>query len=564
MTINPKLAVSALALAVSQAVLAGTEPYFNPLTQSAAVASPNHVNELNSPWQTPAGVTQWNLTSLSEVEADSFQSIQRADFDGFGNPAGTSASMFDMLAYGPYGRYIFIPHESPVGAGLTRYDRHTDTAELLFAGDQNGDRSDVNGASFDFDYGAFDPSRLTPNGTVIMAEEWSGRGRVVELMDPFGPAPADPTAGSSTMVHGEDYRELPIARVSHEGINFSITDPNGVIYFIDEDRSGSIYKMVLSTPGDYMGGGQTFVLVTDGFTGDVTARWDREPNDDPAVSASRFGMATWVPITDENGGTLEGVRSPFGEVPSDCVDNPIEDRCQVSDRPGREAADDAGGTPFGRPEDMTIGYSADGNEMLYVTTTSENSVISIEEYGDGTAMVRSFVNPNTARNAGFDPTTGVLNAPDNLAQDAFGNVYIIEDAPNGSDIGGDIWFARDTDSDGIAESIDHFLSIQVDGAEATGMIFHPRRPGIFAVAVQHPDSTDLEAVPEGFGDAIWEFSLRNVVPPVCKGHNNYGWGYMSLDMGDGHEVQTCTYAEEVNLKRKAVEANRGRKRALQP
>ncbi|MEQ8233773.1 MAG: hypothetical protein RKL32_18870, partial [Gammaproteobacteria bacterium] len=124
------LGASVVALAASNVAVAGTAPFFVPLQQSAAVASPNHINELNSPWQTPAGIGQTNLTSMREVEADVNQSIQRAV------NAGTSASMFDMLAYDPTGRYIFIPHETPWGAGLSRYDTVTDTNHLIFAGDQ--------------------------------------------------------------------------------------------------------------------------------------------------------------------------------------------------------------------------------------------------------------------------------------------------------------------------------------------------------------------------------------------------------------------------------------------
>lgn len=100
-----------------------------------------------------------------------------------------------------------------------------------------------------------------------------------------------------------------------------------------------------------------------------------------------------------------------------------------------------------------------------------------------------------------------MNSPDNLAQDADGNIYIIEDAPNGSSTGGDIWFARDVNGDGVAESIDHFLSVRVDGSEATGMIFNPKDRNEFVVAVQHPDSTNLDSVPEGFGDAVWKFTI---------------------------------------------------------
>ena len=50
---------------------AATDVFFNPLTQSAAVAQvPNHLNELNSPWQEPAGVSYTNLNRLHAIEAD--------------------------------------------------------------------------------------------------------------------------------------------------------------------------------------------------------------------------------------------------------------------------------------------------------------------------------------------------------------------------------------------------------------------------------------------------------------------------------------------------------------
>ncbi len=552
------LAAGVLALAVSPTAIAGTDPYFSPLTQSSAVASPDHVNELNSPWQTPAGISQTKLMSLVEVESDVLQSIQRTDGDGRGNPSGAGASMFDMLAYGPKGRYVFIPHETGIGAGVSRYDSETALTQLIFAGNEQGDRNDILGETWSHDYGAFDPARLTPNMTIIAAEEWSGQGRVVEIMDPFGPAPADPVAGSADMQPGQGYRELTgIAKVSHEGINFSLKHENKVIYFIDEDRSGSIYKLVLKNKGDYAGGGQTFVLSTDGFIGNVDERWDgsgssdSDTNQDPAVQASRFGPATWVPITDENGVPLAGVRNPYDNSDLDDSDQcvPSENRCQPSARPGRDSADDVGGTPFGRPEDMTIGKSRNGNELLYVTTTSEHAVISIENLGGNKAMVRQFASPETPKNVGFLPTTGILNSPDNLAQDALGNIYIIEDSPNSGDVGGDVWFARDKDNDGVAESLDHFISLQVAGSEATGMIFHPKDPSRFVISVQHPTTTNI-AVGGQHGDAVWEFDIADVVPPLCA-NGGYKYHYYGK-----HRIRTCTKARDVNYQRKLNRAGR--------
>jgi hypothetical protein len=110
-----------------QTEISATDIFFNPLTQSAAVASPNHINELNSPWQVPAGLTQANLLSLQEVEADVNQSVVRV------LPADTpaQASMFDMIAYDPTGNFLFIPHETPFGAGVSRHDIANRTTAIL-------------------------------------------------------------------------------------------------------------------------------------------------------------------------------------------------------------------------------------------------------------------------------------------------------------------------------------------------------------------------------------------------------------------------------------------------
>lgn len=520
------IGASLVALAVSQAIHAGTAPYFNPLTQSAAVASPNHVNELNGPWVAPAGLSQDNLTSLAEVEADVTQSMQRV-------AAGTSSSMIDMLAYDTRGRYLFIPHETPFGAGISRYDIEQDRSELLFAGDEEAAATgecDPTGAcpAWDNDFGAFDPARVTPNGTVIAAEEWAGLGRVVELLNPFGPAPADPTA--TALTEGVDYRVLDsIAKVSHEGIAFSEKYANDVIYYVDEWNSGSIYKLELQQRGNYAAGGQTFVLSVDAFAatgGDPAANWNEGVNE----TAERFGPATWVPITDADGNALPGVTDPFRNGPTN------DPRSNDDTRGGRPAADDVGGTPYGRPEDMEVGLLPNGNEILYVATTSEQAVISIEILSSEKAMVRPFASRETPKNLGFPGTTGRIDSPDNLAQDALGNIYIIEDQPNNNDVGGDVWFARDTDNDGVAESVDHFMTLQVAGSEATGMIFDPTDPTRFVIAVQHPRSTDLNAVPDGFGDAVWEFDVESVVPPTCE--TGRDWPFYSWKRRDW--LMTCS------------------------
>ncbi len=510
-------------LATAQTGSAGTDVYFNPLTQSAAVANPNHINELNSPWQMPPGLSQVNLMSLDEVEEDFSQSVLRVP------GAGTSASMFDMVAFDSKAQYIFIPHETPFGAGVSRYDIENDETQLLFSGDLGG----LTG-NWSNDYGAFDPSTWTPNNTLLVAEEWTAEGRVIEILNPY----ADPA--------DIQIRELDsIANVAHEGLRFSRDERT--LYFVDEWNSGSIYKFVLSKRGDYTKG-QTFVLVVDAFIGEASANYNEGVN----AGSVRTGLAQWVPITDKNGIKLTAI-DPFRNGPTD------DPRVNPATRGGRGAADEVKGTPFGRPEDMEVGRLGSGNEVVYFTATSENSIYSIEMQRDGKAFVRLAASEaSTPKNVGFAPTTGRMNSPDNLAQDALGNIYIIEDAPNGDVVGGDVWFMRDVDSDGVAESLDHFLSIQVDGAEATGMIFNPKRPTEFVVAVQHPDSTDLARVTNGFGDAVWRFDLTDVVPPPCATSLN-----SEAAEGGAHSRATCTNTRDfrfIKMLERAGSNDRGKDR----
>lgn len=514
--------LAASTVVLSQASFAGTDLFFNPLTQSAPVSLPNSVNELTTPWQAPAGIAQENLTSMAEIEADAFgQTVARTSEAGVGGPSRLrNATMWDMVAYDETGKYIFIPHETFTGAGVTRYDVENDFAELLFKGDEAGLVDDWSN-----DWGAFDPSTYTPNGTVLAAEEWSGLGRVMEILNPKAP------------VHEIEVRELnSIANVSHEGLRFS--KDNKTLYFVDENRSGSIYKFVMKHEGDYTKG-QTFVLSVDAFDGDATQNYNDESNE----NAIRTGLATWVPLTNKRGKVKKGLTNPFEAT--------LENR-----RPGRTAADEVGATPFGRPEDMEVTTLANGNEAVLFAATSETAIYTIEMLSKKKAIVKLAVKGGeTPKNLGHLPTTGVLNSPDNLAQDALGNIFIIEDAPNGSEVGGDIWFMRDVNTDGVAESIDHFLSIQVDEAEATGMIFNPAKPTEFVVAVQHPESTNLSNVPEGFGDALWKFDLSGVVPPVCQ----KGGRFKTYYNNKSKKVKTCAKDKRVNYTKALKKAAKGKK-----
>jgi len=507
-TFTRKAIVTGLMLAGAQAAVAGTDVFFNPLVQGAAVAQvPNHIDERDNPWQMPAGVTATNLTSLREIEADPAQSTIRVP------GLGGSASMTDMAAFDPTGRYIFLPHETMYGAGVTRYDTVTDMATNLLRGDMNGAHGDWSN-----DFGAFDPATWTPMNTLLLGEEWSGQGRVFELKNPM----VDVKAGETPVL----VELTSIPNVSHEGLRFNHT--GSALYFVDEDKSGSIYKFVPAVTGDYSKG-QSFVLSVDAFVGDVTKHW----NDPANVGQPRTGAARWMPLTDANGVTLPSVSDPF--------DNNLK-------RAGRAAADSANATPFGRPEDVEVGYLGNGNEVLYFNATSERSIYSVEELANGQAMVRLTASQATPKNLGYGNSSGIVHDIDNMAQDALGNIYVVEDWPNRGNTGGDIWFVRDANNDGVAESLDRFLSLQVKGAENTGMIFRPGHPTQFIVNVQHPESVTLDTAAEkGIGDATWLFDIKDVVAPLCV---------VNQPEQEHHDVQACNPENEANFIRKLTRAGR--------
>jgi secreted PhoX family phosphatase len=313
-----------------------------------------------------------------------------------------------------------------------------------------------------------------------------------------------------------------IPNVSHEGLRFN--HAGTALYFVDEDHSGSIYKFVPSVKGDYSQG-QSFVLAVDAYTG--------APETKGADAGDRTGMASWVALTDADGVAVTSA-DPF--------DN--------ASRGGRAAADEIGGTPFDRPEDVEVGYLRNGHEVLYFNATSEQAVYSVEELGNGMAMVRlAACEADTPKNLGYAGTTGHLSSPDNLAQDALGNIYVVEDKPNGDNIGGDVWFLRDANGDGVAESLDHFMSLQVKGAENTGMIFRPGHPTQFIINVQHPESTGDEI--NGQGDATWLLDLKDVVAPPCAKDDDHHHHHHH-----GHSVKTCSDSHDVNFVKKLIKAGK--------
>ena len=152
-----------------------------------------------------------------------------------------------------------------------------------------------------------------------------------------------------------------------------------------------------------------------------------------------------------------------------------------------------GATGYSRPEDVEIGTSTGsdqrGNNILYVALTGENRVIAInlKPGPQGQVFVSDYVRNGV--NAPVDFT-----APDNLALDKAGNLYITEDpggsAATGKTLGDDVWFAPyNRNSAAVALPAERFFTITDCDAEPTGVYLSLSNKTLF-VNLQHRGGGD--------------------------------------------------------------------------
>ena len=428
---------TAMALAVAALGAAAQASNFSNFTALASSVAAGSLPE-SAPFQLANGA--WTQLSI----ADRATQLAAGQFNS------GSWDMIDSNRTGAdAGRYLFMGFETGQ-AGIQRYDRLSGTTTTLW-------NAAAVGAAVNFD-----AARWTPFGTYITAEEsWGAQpqsyGRLFELSNPI-----TATAGTGNLVQAN-----AVARVAHEGLAF---DRNNNLYYIDELNGGSIYRYSSATPTDgasYFSGGTNSVLrVGDGNTANATGAF----NWVPFTSTSGAGLAGAVTITDPNG---------------------------VTSVDGRATTNTAAfkGTGYQRPEDLEIQTRANGDQVLYVTATTSHTVYSINLQ---TNRIQAFVTRTTIDTATGLAVGAALTNPDNLAIDADGNVYIVEDQPAGQ---ADIWLARDADGDGVAESVSRWATLSTVGAEPTGLYFDVTNPNVAFINVQHPSSgvdrlIQISAVPE--------------------------------------------------------------------
>lgn len=456
------LAVSSALIAMSASAQAA-DTYFDNFTPLTASAGPIPVGGAGE--ATPATLSSSNFSQVSIADRTTQNTLV----------PGSNSGSWDMITAnetGPNaGRYLFMPFETGTG-GVQRIDLqdnnyNTRTVTIVAPGTQ----SFVSG----------DASRWTPWGSYLTAEEsWgtgSTRGRLFEVTNPT-------TAAANG---GNFVARNVIPRVSHEGLAF---DSNKSMYFIDELNGGSIYKYVsnnakATTGDDYFASGQTFV-----------ARVGAGGQFEGTNTAPITGAVTWQAITNATGGALAGVSVLAADGVS--ID-------------GRATADVASvlGTGYNRPEDLEVQKVGSAERIYFTTTDSDidsngNTGTSRVYFLDVSANeVKLFADPNTIDLATGLAVGGALRSSDNLAIDAEGNIYIIEDRNGGVD--NDIWFAKDINKDGdlldAGEGIGRWASNGTQGSEFTGLYFDKFNPNKAYVNIQHPSSgvdrtIQITAVPE--------------------------------------------------------------------
>lgn len=368
----------------------------------------------------------------------------------------------DMIDADPSGRYIFMPLEQGQG-GVLRVDTHTATTTVIVTPGSANAQGFIRG----------DASRFTPWGGYLTGEEnLSGSGATVSsgrLFEVTNPLTA--TTGTGNFVQ----RNSVIPQVAHEGMAF---DSAKNFYFVDENLSGSVYKFTSANPNatngnDFFSAGTVAALHAGGGLSAASGSFKAG---DEGTTNVLGGAAGWVAVTGPD---------------------------------GRLGADNAGASGFNRPEDLELLTLANGNEaLIFATTAGDNDNSATTGTGHvylqnlATNTLSLFADANT-----IDLSTGLalgkaFQNPDNIAIDAYGNVYIIEDRNGSTD--DDIWFAKDINHDGdlkdAGEGLLRWATNGVNGSEFTGLYFSKTNPNLAWVNIQHPnggnDLTIQIAVPE--------------------------------------------------------------------
>jgi hypothetical protein len=210
-----------LATAASFALLGAMQATYADPFPLAASAGDTTATESTAPFVLSDGLTQSLVTNRTAL---------------LGKGLAATFDTWDMAAFNHNSKYVFVPSETGLGAGVFRYEFKHGKYKTLLQGNASGirhaDPATWNPANDD--YTRLDPATWTPKKTVITGEETTG-GRLFEITNPQG----------NGHINVRWLSKVPA--VAHEGLRF---DSDGNLYFVDEDNSGSIYKYVPSKPNN--------------------------------------------------------------------------------------------------------------------------------------------------------------------------------------------------------------------------------------------------------------------------------------------------------------------------
>ena len=330
-----------------------------------------------------------------------------------------------------------------------------------------------------------DGIRMTPWGTLLVAEENAG-GSAYEIIDPLqvtNHTVTDRALGTCVDADGKASNNVvkrsALPTMAWEGMGLL---PSGVIFAGDELRpgsptnadGGSIFKFVPSVVYHLANGPITALLQSPLVAGSVYALQSScVSNNQQFGQGCEIGMSAWIAV---NAATA------------------------------RADANSKGATGFYRPEDLELDPlyrdAANSGAVRFCWTNTGSK--DADNYGevicavDNEPLVTSVADSSgaltpkrtTVINRFIEGDTD-FNQPDNLAfQPGTGNIYVIEDNPNG-----DIWAClpdgadRDIKSDGCVK----ILSVKDSSAEPTGFFFAPDGKTAY-VNIQHSDDANMPKV----------------------------------------------------------------------
>jgi hypothetical protein len=314
-----------------------------------------------------------------------------------------------------------------------------------------------------------DPVRRTPWGTIIVAEEVSDTGHLVEIIKPLGTTGATINTATGQTSSPNVVDRPAVGRLAFEG--FALY-PNGVLYFDDERRpdngnpGGAFYKFIpekLWTPGQPsitnlnqspLTGGSVYGLRI-GLRSDAT---DYGPGSDT-------GMGKWIKITNANNADLAAEAAKLSL------------------------------TAYYRPEDSEIDRNALTKGNVRFCTNNTGNQFSGHNWGETVCITDGKLGQAGQNNATPELQRFVIGTPafammDNIAfQPGRGNWVMNEDGESAdfeTPRNNDLWacLPDGTDADALSDGCVRIATLNDTTAESTGGIFDATGKRYF-VSIQH-------------------------------------------------------------------------------